>query len=248
MPDSADLFDLIQSMKTDGLQVPILVRDDRVLIDGLKRIASAAYLGEKEIPAYVSSTYADSITYLTEQSKDREVNSYSSLRIWEIYEALIPQVVKRRRTRSKIGTSKVTPAEPARTMLVRALNLSSPNQVQTPVSVFISAQNNEPMAKEARDLLVAGEITCWEARRLIKESRHPIVPMNPGQRRVIIKNTVETLDALARGLRRVGPLTGEEFEPGEAEELFHIFDAARRGVGTLYRKLQAARKSEETIA
>ncbi len=58
--------DLIASIKQDGLQLPVLLQDDYLLLDGGRRVVALRKLGWKHIPAVVTSDWATVRDYFVE--------------------------------------------------------------------------------------------------------------------------------------------------------------------------------------
>jgi len=59
-----DVQPLVQSIKEHGLQVPILVTEDLLVLDGARRITAYLAMGRKEIPVVVTSNWDRVIEHL----------------------------------------------------------------------------------------------------------------------------------------------------------------------------------------
>lgn len=90
-------LDLANHIARNGLQVPLLVDENYVLIDGLRRLKGAEILGVPDITVTVARVYDDAIEALAEAHEPSVAHllPLTSDRIWEISESIRPLMVAR---------------------------------------------------------------------------------------------------------------------------------------------------------
>lgn len=77
-----NLTGLMKSLEKIGLQYPVLVTKDNVIIDGHRRVAAAKELGWEEIPVLVSATADVNTVYADVNATARKISSVQNLRIY----------------------------------------------------------------------------------------------------------------------------------------------------------------------
>lgn len=86
-----DLTALAKHINDSGLQVPILVRDDMFIIDGLRRMEAMRELGLTTIDVFIPSTFMEGVEYLRRTlANTTEALPLKARRMYEIKRDLVP--------------------------------------------------------------------------------------------------------------------------------------------------------------
>jgi ParB-like chromosome segregation protein Spo0J len=68
-PDTTDLSELEASIKQHGIQRPLVVDRDGLVLDGVRRLTVAKSLGMKDVPVIISQDYEQTMAHITETRK-----------------------------------------------------------------------------------------------------------------------------------------------------------------------------------
>jgi ParB-like nuclease family protein len=174
-----DLRDLNESVAEAGILIPILVDQNNVLIDGLRRYSCAKLQKLDKVPVTVATNYAEAVQAITEANKPNPLlRPLTPLRIWEFLQDTHDLMFAKRkeygraaRNKPKVPKGQKTPgyepvANPSRNALADALGLSSATYLQAVRSIFGRAATPGPYQKRAqyyRDLVMFDGYSAYGA-------------------------------------------------------------------------------------
>jgi hypothetical protein len=169
----SDLATLMQDLKDGGPRVPILVTEDLVLIDGLRRIKAHGLLGATSIWAVIAETYDEAIANLKLAHEGREM--VGPVRGWEIFSALEPlriartSMLRSRYTRVPLKMRGTVPKEPkSKDLITDALN---DYNILKYALINRTAEAGDAFAQELLKLMNTGEIVISTAISRLEDER-----------------------------------------------------------------------------
>lgn len=129
--------DLERSIRKVGIRLPLVAREDGVVLDGVRRLTAAKQLGHTEVPVVVVKDFDTAILAMVETQRDGEHAAPADhYRAWYLHQATGPLLTRGRRRKAIIMTPemlKVASARPRshdatgfsmRALLGRAIGLS----------------------------------------------------------------------------------------------------------------------------
>jgi ParB-like nuclease domain len=206
-PDLTWIQELVDDIHDVGLQVPILVDRDLVLIDGLRRLAAFKLLERTKISAIVAETYEEAVSNL----KQAHLNGPSPgpRRIWEItvgLDGLLKERTKRLRAkyaRVPIGQRGTVEREPrSRELFADALNDRYVNHY---ASVYRAAEAGDKFAQELIKLMETNVIAASTAMsRMGDRNRVAADVRSESEQRALLSSASRGLSGITKGLDKLG--------------------------------------------
>jgi Predicted transcriptional regulators len=227
-----DLSDLAQSMKRDGLTVPLLVTQDYELIDGLRRLEAARALGWTEIEVVPTILFPRACE-LINQAREHGLHALplTGQRIWEIYSDLKPllSITRSMNQRGRAKAAGIRESSGGRPLLSKSLGLKSEALLQaiTHVHRMLSDPTYGAKAAEALELIEAGHLSYYGAHDFIKKT-HGLTGSITGlnEQRSGLEAAITSLNGTVRALNQLGPLH-KKLPSEEASARLAEFHAAR---------------------
>jgi len=171
--DPTWIEELADDIRDVGLLVPILVTEDLVLVDGLRRIKAHSLLGATSITAVVAETYEEAIANLKLAHEGRGM--VGPIRGWEIFSALEPlrkirtSMLRSRYTRVPIKMRGTVPKETkSRELIEGALN---DYNIMKYALINRTAESGDAFAQEMLKLMNAGEFPVSTAISRLEDER-----------------------------------------------------------------------------
>ena len=221
----------------DGLALklysdPIIVRDDMVLIDGLKRILRHKAQGHETVRATVVSTFMEAMGALTPLHANRP-NDLTPLRIWNFYSVLLDYSrTFTREARTGFGwregpdgskvrvdtrSERIHGESRVRINYITALNVSG-HQIQSSAYMYRLVEAGDPLAQRLVERVERGEFGIAFANRLYRRPHNlgGNVTNRAEQQRILERGATE-LAAQINALQKLGyPLLVSDEELAEA--------------------------------
>lgn len=227
-----DLDGLAQSIKEQGLVVPLLVTQDYELIDGLRRLEAARSLGHTEIEVVPTVLFPRACEVIR-QAREHGLHALplTGHRIWEIYSAMKPLLAITRAVnqRGKAKAAGVRPSAGGRPLLAEALGLKSQAFLQAvnQVHTLLSDPTYSVKAAEALELIEAGQLSYYGAPDFIKKV-HGLSGNITGlvEQRQGLEAAITSLNGTVRALNQLGPLH-KKLPSAEAQARLTELHAAR---------------------
>lgn len=245
-PDD-NVEDLAKSILDQGLQFPVVIREDRYLVDGLRRLEASRLAGCTTIDVVVARTFEDVTDALAASHADTPLGrkDYPPWRLNELWRSTIKLPHRHRGGPNE---------HPSRMLMKEALHLSSDNLMQSTIYTYRIAEQPGPMgdvAREAVKLMEAGVINGYGGRIRVyayKEAQLSIDPdMTKTKAQRLITQAAANILGTAKGLQLVPPgLEAEAFDSREARQLGYQLEEARRIIVAMAGKLKKIYRSEET--
>jgi hypothetical protein len=213
-----DLTELIESIKNDGQEVPILVTPRFEVVDGMRRIKALLALNETQVVAEVVTTIDDILTGLTKSRlHGKGWRKPSSRRCWEINVAATPFSRRRinenrRQLRGKPRHSKMDKRLGSlRTRLSQALGFSSESFYGTSVHLYNLANNPEDyryeLARQMAAQVEAGTVTIYGVRERMERAeifQGDLASVK--DQRQMLRSLIANLSGVVKSAQRMGPL------------------------------------------
>ena len=86
--DIGDVGPLVQSIKEQGLQVPILITEDLLVLDGARRLTAYMSMGRKEVPVVITNNWDQAIEHLERTRAAEAAGLPFDYMSWEDLDAL----------------------------------------------------------------------------------------------------------------------------------------------------------------
>lgn len=238
---------LAKSILDQGLKFPVLIREDGVLVDGLRRLEASRLAGFTTVQVVIAKTFEDATEALAASHADtpKKRLDYPPWRLDQIW-----------RTALKLPHRASWPVNehPARTLMKEALHLSSENILQCTVFTYKMAEKPGPegdIAREAVQLMEAGKINGYGGRIRIHEYRRHVsiadATMTKAQANRIITQAVANILGTLRGFDLVPKgLEAEAFDLKAIKKLAYELEEARTRLVDMAGRFRKIIKSEET--
>lgn len=197
---------------------PIIVRDDMVLIDGLRRLWWHRDQGHEVAPAVVVSTFLGAMEQLGPQHVGRDI---TPLRLWNFMSVLdeyarfwvrgkstggwtFDAKGTRVRTTSIPGNSPRSPENSVRAHYLRSLNVSQ-HKLQSTSYLYRLAERGDKRARQLLDRVENGEIGIQQAARNYRAPNNLIGNVTDrAEQRLILDRGVAGLQAQVSALQKLG--------------------------------------------
>jgi len=207
-PDDS-IMDLAIDIQKLGLLVPILVDEDHVLIDGLRRLRALQLLSWGIAPARVAETYEEAMVNLKLAHQGRD--PVGTKRTYEI-EVALADLLLARTTRLRARYAAVPRTERgsvprlprSRELFVDAMNDRNAAKYG---QIYRAAESGSKAAKELTKLMEAGELNVSGAigRLESREKGHGTGEVvNLAEQRILLQSASRNLSALVKGLKKLG--------------------------------------------
>jgi ParB-like chromosome segregation protein Spo0J len=243
--------ELLESIKQDGLLIPILVDIDYTVIDGADRLAACVQLGHDRVNVTVAETSDQAIESLFLAHKGRVA---APRRAAEIYSAMMPILIRRRSLRAAAaGAGKSLPKQKwnhSRTGVVRALNLSAEMVLQNAMELFRPGPDEEPpgrraIREKAALAVDAGELTTYQAMRLVRRWHlDQEFPPTTQEQRQLLSSTCVAIHGSTRALASL-PTHLSELPEAELVEWLAMLTKSRRAIQTTIEKIRRAKEASK---
>jgi hypothetical protein len=236
-----DLADLTDSIRKDGMNLPILVDADNCVIDGYRRLQAAMLLGWEEVEVVQPLDYDEVCRHLFNANVECTdfAEPYTPRRVYAVIRGVQPYIDQRVHQAKKAykGTPRKGPkvkvrATPVRRMLRDALGVPSEGYLQAVVRVFDQARLPGPyqeLAKRARDQVVFDGRSVYSVHNELHEQikQHARMIMDKEGQARILANSVPLLRNIINALGQVGEIHAD-VDRSDAQEW--------KGALTEYRK------------
>lgn len=182
----------------------IIVRDDMVLIDGLRRLLWHRAQGHEVAPAVVVSTFPEAMEQIGPQHADRHA-PLTSIRIWNLISVLLNYA--RIWGRDKSNDEVRVPGDPKRSMRKQlSLGLKVPeNKIQAAMFLYRRVDAGDEAAMKLAARVEAGEFGCIHATRMYR------LPNNlrgnvtsKAEQRIILERGTQSFEAQVDSLSKLG--------------------------------------------
>jgi hypothetical protein len=242
---------LQESLKNDGLQVPLLVDENYRIIDGRTRGLAALGLGWETIEVEVATTYEVMMVNLTKANAEASIKTQlTPRRIWEIYKDSIGLMkarmdrLKRMNFAEKKRYAKVSPI--GHNPLPTALGVG-PNTVQAVRTLYrIAEEDAGALGNFCRGEVAkidAGETSVNSAlTRFHDQGRRITGSTDIKIQRNVLEKVLIHLKSIDSALATLGPLSPEATARDIDEWLHALYESNT----TLYRLRAALRKERES--
>lgn len=216
---SLDIKGLTKDIKANGLRVPVLVDQDFVLIDGLRRLEALKALGWK-VPVTVAETYEEAISNLDQAHTEPLTDAR---RIWQINQdlgSLLEERTHRLRAASQRGIPRSSRFK-GRANNVRSremFEVALKNVYVTKVcQVYRAAEAGHELAKQLLPLLEDGTYTPNMALNRLGQydSRKGGNVTVAREQRALLVGAIRSLSGVTKGLEKMGfpvKIPKEEYE------------------------------------
>jgi len=242
---------LQESLKNDGLQVPLLVDKNYRIIDGRTRALAAWGLGWEEIEVQVADTYET----MMESLKKAHVNDYvrarlTARRIWEIYSSskpLMQEYINRIKTMNVTQKKRHRKASAiGRNPLPSCLGIGA-NTLQSVRMIYRTAEEDTgPLGDFCRsevERIDTGEISvATSIHRFHDIGRRATGSTDIRTQRNVLGKVLIHLKSIDSALATLGPLS-EEATAAEIDEWLNALYVSNT---TLFRLRAALRKERES--
>jgi ParB-like nuclease domain len=222
-----DVSTLAEDIAQSGLQVPILLDGDYVLIDGLRRLEAVRTLGQTEVEVVATSMFPVACEYLT-RAREHGVGAkqLTTRRTWQIYQRMrvILQITKSHLITGRPKGATAKSSAGGRPMLAKALGYRSEAPLQAITHVYRYAEEKvasrrSERAREAVALLEEGSLSVYGAVDYIDRVDGLQGDITKYQeQKDAIEAAINALRGLMFGLFRLGPLD-PKFPVEEAQKL-----------------------------
>jgi Predicted transcriptional regulators len=199
-PDTTDLSELEASIKQHGIQRPLVVDRDGLVLDGVRRLTVAKSLGMKDVPVIISQDYEQTMAHITETRKHGvaavPVDHYRAHRLYrDTHLQVVHRQMARRTMRQGVPRHIPSPEETrlvdSRELLAQATGLTR-SELQGAIQILVVAHNevdpNSQYAKMALRKMDEG-ITPASAlnlfQRMVKQGRVASIDSLEDQRQVL---------------------------------------------------------------
>lgn len=202
------LDDLAASIKKSDLTEPILLTEEMILIDGLRRIEAHKRLGRTVIEAYVSDSPLEIFSRLEKIHKGVQLNPR---RIYEFHLVLRPVFARYKeslRAQGRWHHSKRRPEEiMARygDITAKALNLPYSAYIQRINRLYSQLDIDNPLAVKAIQLMEAGELSPSGAADMVDGKYNLSGDITSlSEQRQVLRGAVRNLSGIIKALQMLG--------------------------------------------
>jgi len=232
----------------------IIVRDDMVLIDGLRRLLWHRAQGHEVVPAVVVSTFLEAMEQLGPQHANRH-ERITAIRTWNIISVLLDYARIWGRQKASGGWIEgpdgtkihVAGGDPRNSMRKRlAVNLHVPeNKIQAAMFLYKRADAGDEVAQALAVRVEAGEFGAIHATRLYRTPHNLTGNVTvKAEQRIILERGTEAFEAQVNSLSKLGhPLVVPTEELREAVDRLV---KARGQLSTLLSGFRSILKERET--
>lgn len=243
LPCTEDLGPLIESIRDTGLQVPVLVTDNDLLIDGLRRMEAMRSLGHTVIETVNVSTQVELLDHLelTHKHGVHERDWLRTRRAYEIYQHFAKLSSKSRSLAYQgVKTSNLSGLKfGSRDRIVRLFELRSDSETQAYVSNYKMFYDDQPGAEEAIQRYESGEVGAYGAQAIIRNVvRRRGTINNLADQRAFLQQIRVTMEALGHSLQEFGRLNPRISQ----EEVSEYLDSLHTNRATLTRFIRTITK------
>lgn len=238
---------LAKSILDQGMKYPVLILENGILVDGLRRIEAAKLAGFTTIEVVTALTMEDATEALAISHRDTPHGrlDYPPWRIFQIW---------RKVTKLPRRTAVINGGLPSRTLVREALHLSSDNLIQSTVFTYKTAEEGGPLGDVARaaiKMIDAGEINGYGGRLRIYAKRESLskadTSMTKARARQLFIQAAANIAATARGFQLVPEgLEVEALDVATARAVYYELDEARMIISNITGRLSRIARSEET--
>jgi hypothetical protein len=231
----------------------IIVRDDMVLIDGLRRLLWHRAQGHEVAPAVVVSTFLEAMEQLGPQHANRH-ERIAPVRIWNMVSVLMGYARAWAREKAnggwvegpdgeKVQVGENRPSHSMRKQLSRNLCIAE-NTIQAAMYLYRRADTGDELAKALATRVEAGELSIIHATRLYKTPNNLIGNVtNKAEQRIILQRGTESFQAQVDSLAKLGhPL---QVSTEELREALDRLVKARGQLSTLLSGFRSILKERE---
>ena len=244
-----DLTGLAQSIRDNGLQVPVLVNYDMVLIDGLRRIEAAKMLGQVTIEVVKVTLYLPALSWLRKAREHGvEARELTPRRIWEIYSVVRPlmNISKSQAMRTKKTLQGVKVGN--RQDLVDALGIEKEAYLQVVTQLYRTAE--EPtskrgkIAREAVKILEEGKLTPYMAIDYLRRRTSNTGTGDADEQLQALRVASAALNGIRFGFMKLGTIN-PDITPEDVKDIVRDFRRFRRTLHQLIHQLDREQESDE---
>lgn len=205
-----DLTKLAESIRSDGLQVPVLVNQEYELIDGLRRLEAVRSLGNADVEVVAVTLLQPAMAWIKRAREHGvEAKPLTPRRIWELYSAVQP-IVKATRSHLSRGTRHGRGVNlNARQAFVEATGIDGESRLQVITQTYRTALvdgHKGELGREALKRMESGEFTPYMAVDYVRRnlSRGEVVATTEQQ--AILTSVATTLNGVGFGIAQLGTL------------------------------------------
>jgi hypothetical protein len=211
-PDD-DVSKLAEHINDSGLQVPILVTGDYILIDGLRRLKAVASLGRTTVEVVAVNLYEQAMAWI-QRAREHGVEARPLVprRIAELYAVCRPLMNTSRSLKMR-GVQFGTGVQvKGRKSFIDAAGIDSEAYLQAVTQVYRLAEQENDRGRWAREVLPlvdAGTMSPYMALDYVQRRTKKGNVVKLEEQRLVVMNTRATLTGLLYSLRQLGPLDPE---------------------------------------
>jgi hypothetical protein len=236
---------------------PIILREDMVLVDGLRRLLWHRAQGRESIPAIVVSTFMEAMDVLRSLYADAPRNSIPARRVWDLVSTLYDYSITWSKGKAtggwlrqadgkyirRVGRTPGNRTSSVRSQYCDALNLSE-HMLQSTVYLYRRAEAGDALAQAIIKQVEAGDFGIVRGQRLHKHPNNLTGNVTSiGEQRRILRRGAEGLSAQVAALQKLGyPIV---VPPEELAEAIQGFVDARSGLTTLISGLRKVLNERE---
>jgi len=241
-PDD-DISKLAEHINDSGLQVPILVSSDYILIDGLRRLKAVASLDQTTIEVVAVNLFDQAMAWI-KRAREHGVEARPLVprRIAELYAACRPLMNLSRSLKMRgvqYGTGVRVGGRPS---FLDAIGLESESYLQAVTQIYRMAERDDDKGRWARDMLplVDNEtVSPYMALDYVRRRTEKGNVVKLEEQRLVVMNTRAALTGILYSLRQLGPLDPELNRDTEG-----LIDDLRRMRRTLHQLINRLTKEQ----
>lgn len=216
-----DVTELAEHIRVHGLQIPLLVDQNYVLIDGLRRLEALRSLGDTAVHVTPVTMFLPAATHI-QRAREHGVlaKPLTPRRIWQLYSACLPLISVSRSHEMKGKRHGRGVSINGRERFLEATGVHSESYLQAVIQTFRLAEEKSTrgeLARQAIVLMERGSISAYGAVDYVKQRQEQGAIVGAADQLALLRNTVHALSGINFSLRRLGGLdeaiTRQELDP-----------------------------------